>query len=125
MVHVEFWRPGSEIGRSECVATLTQRGRSQPQIEGREPQVVDLERVVLSVSTGEAIRWMTRKSGHAASPAPTARRTCSPRSSSTMTPTVSSMRNASSFSEQVERAAFSRFAEIRDGYACLRAQGNA
>lgn len=57
MVHVEFWRPGSEIGRSECVATLTQRGRSQPQIEGREPQVVDLERVVLSISTGEAIRW--------------------------------------------------------------------
>jgi hypothetical protein len=56
MVHVEFWRPGSEIGRSECVATLTQRGRSQPQIEGREPQVVDLERVVLSISTGEAIR---------------------------------------------------------------------
>jgi hypothetical protein len=57
MVHVEFWRPGSEIGQSECVATLTQRGRSQPQIEGREPQVVDLERLVLSVSTGEAIRW--------------------------------------------------------------------
>lgn len=57
MVHVEFWRPGNEIGRSECVATLTQCGRSQPQIEGREPQVVDLERVVLSISTGEAIRW--------------------------------------------------------------------
>jgi hypothetical protein len=57
MVHAEFWRPGSEIGRSECIATLTQRGHSQPQIEGREPQVVNLERLVLSVSTGEAIRW--------------------------------------------------------------------
>jgi hypothetical protein len=57
MVHVEFWRPASEAGRSECVATLTQRGRSQPQIEGREPRVVDRERLVLSVSTGEAIRW--------------------------------------------------------------------
>ncbi len=57
MVHVEFWRPGSKIGQSECVATLTQRGRSQPQIEGREPLLIDLERVVLSISTGEAIRW--------------------------------------------------------------------
>jgi hypothetical protein len=57
MVHVEFWRPASEAGRSECVATLTQRGRRQPQIEGREPHVVDLERVMLSLSTGEAIRW--------------------------------------------------------------------
>ena len=57
MVHVEFWRPGSEAGRSECIATLTQRGRRQPQIEGPEPQVVDLERLVLSVCTGEAIRW--------------------------------------------------------------------
>ena len=57
MVRVEFWRPGSEIGRSECVATLTQDGRQQPQIAGHEPQVVDLERVVLSVCTGKAIRW--------------------------------------------------------------------
>jgi hypothetical protein len=57
MVHAEFWRPGSEIGQSECIATLTQRGHSQPQIEGREPRVVNLERLVLSVSTGEAIRW--------------------------------------------------------------------
>jgi len=57
MVRVEFWRPGSEIGRSECVATLTQDGRQQPQIAGHEPQDVDLERVVLSVSTGKAIRW--------------------------------------------------------------------
>ncbi len=62
MVHVEFWRPGSEIGRSECIATLTQRGRMQPQIEGRNgseigQRAVDLERVVLIVSTGEAIRW--------------------------------------------------------------------
>jgi hypothetical protein len=57
MVHVEFRRPGSEAGRSKCVATLTQRGRRPAQIEGAEPKVVDLERVVLSVSTGEAIRW--------------------------------------------------------------------
>ena len=57
MVHVEFWRPGSEIGRSECVATLTQDGRQQPLIAGHEPQVVDLERVVLGVCTGNAIRW--------------------------------------------------------------------
>jgi hypothetical protein len=57
MVHVEFWRPGSEIGRSECVATLTQDGRQRPLIAGHEPQVADLERVVLSVCTGKAIRW--------------------------------------------------------------------
>jgi hypothetical protein len=57
MVHVEFWRPGTEIGRSKCVATLTQDRRQQPQIAGREPQVADLERVVLSVCTGKAIRW--------------------------------------------------------------------
>lgn len=57
MVHVEFWRSGSEAGRSKCVATLTQRGRRPAQIEGAEPQVVDLERVVLSIRTGEAIRW--------------------------------------------------------------------
>jgi hypothetical protein len=57
MVHVEFRRPGNEAGRSKCVATLTQRGRRPAQIEGAEPKVVDLERVVLSVSTGEAIRW--------------------------------------------------------------------
>jgi hypothetical protein len=57
MVHVEFWRPGSEIGQSECVATLTQRERAKPLVEGREPQVVDVDRIVLSVSTGEAIRW--------------------------------------------------------------------
>jgi hypothetical protein len=57
MVHVEFWRPGSEISRSKCVATLTQGGRQQPQIAGHEPQVVDLKRVVLSGSTGKAIRW--------------------------------------------------------------------
>lgn len=57
MVHAEFWRPSSEIGQSECVAALTQRGHRQPQIEGHEPQVVDLERLVLSISTGEAIRW--------------------------------------------------------------------
>jgi hypothetical protein len=57
MVHVKFWRPGSEIGRSECVATLTQDGRQQPQIAGHEPHVVDLERVVLSAYTGKAIRW--------------------------------------------------------------------
>lgn len=57
MVHVEFWRPGSEIGRSKCVATLTQRGHDQPKIEGSEPQVVDLERMVLSVNTGHAISW--------------------------------------------------------------------
>ena len=57
MVHVEFWRPGREIGRSECVATLTQHGREVPKIDGREPQVVDLDRMVLSLSTGRAIRW--------------------------------------------------------------------
>jgi hypothetical protein len=57
MVHVEFWRPGSKIGRSERVATLTQDGRQQPLITGHEPQVVDLERVVLSALTGKAIRW--------------------------------------------------------------------
>lgn len=57
MVHVEFWRPGSEMGHSECVATLTQRGRVKPNIEGREPQVVDFERIVLSVNTGKPIRW--------------------------------------------------------------------
>jgi hypothetical protein len=57
MVRVEFWRPGSEIGRSECVATLTQDGRQQPLIAGHEPRVVDLERVVPSVCTGKAIRW--------------------------------------------------------------------
>jgi hypothetical protein len=57
MVHVEFWRPGSEIGRSACVATLTQEGPQQPQIAGPEPQVVDLERVVLSVRAGKAIGW--------------------------------------------------------------------
>ena len=57
MVHVEFRRPGGEAGRSKCVATLTQRGRRPAQIEGAEPQVVDLERVVLSLRTGEAIRW--------------------------------------------------------------------
>ncbi len=57
MVHVEFWRPGSEIGQSECVATLTQRGREAPRIEGREPQVVDLERMVPSVRTGETISF--------------------------------------------------------------------
>jgi hypothetical protein len=57
MVHVEFWRPGSEIGQSQCVATLVQRDRNQPKIEGSEPHVVDLERIVLSVHSGEAIRW--------------------------------------------------------------------
>ncbi len=57
MVHVEFWRPGREISRSECVATLTQHGREVPKIDGREPQVVDLDRMVLSLSTGRAIRW--------------------------------------------------------------------
>jgi hypothetical protein len=57
MVHVEFWRPGHEIGRSECVATLTQRGRDAPKIEGREPQVVDLDRMVLSTNTGQTICW--------------------------------------------------------------------
>jgi hypothetical protein len=57
MVHVEFWRSGREIGRSECVATLTQHGREVPKIDGREPQVVDLDRMVLSLSTGRAIRW--------------------------------------------------------------------
>src|ERR1039458_8413568 len=57
MVHVEFRRPGSEAGRSKCVATLTQRGRRPAQVEGAEPKVVDLERVVLSVSPGEPIRW--------------------------------------------------------------------
>ncbi len=29
----------------------------EPQIEDREPQLVDLERLVLSVSTDKAIRW--------------------------------------------------------------------
>jgi hypothetical protein len=57
MVHVEFWRPGREIGQSECVATLTQRGRDAPKIEGREPQVVDLQRMVLSIGTGRTISW--------------------------------------------------------------------
>lgn len=57
MVHVEFWRPGREIGQSECVATLTQRGRDAPKIEGREPQVVDLQRMVLSIATGRTISW--------------------------------------------------------------------
>jgi hypothetical protein len=57
MVRVEFWRPGSEIGRSEYLATLTQDGHQQPQIAGIKPRVVDLERVVLSVCTGKAIRW--------------------------------------------------------------------
>jgi hypothetical protein len=57
MVHVEFWRPGREIGQSQCVATLTQRGRDAPKIEGREPQVVDLERMVLSIATGQTISW--------------------------------------------------------------------
>jgi hypothetical protein len=57
MVHVEFWRPGREIGQSECVATLTQRGRGAPKIEGREPQVVDLDRMVLSTTTGRTICW--------------------------------------------------------------------
>jgi hypothetical protein len=57
MVHVEFWRPGREIGRSECVATLTQHDREVPKIDGREPQVVDLDRMVLSLSIGRAIRW--------------------------------------------------------------------
>jgi hypothetical protein len=67
MVHVEFWRPGTEIGRSECVATLTQDRRQQPQIAGHEPQVVDLERVVLSVGTGKAIRWEDDPEGWARS----------------------------------------------------------
>jgi hypothetical protein len=57
MVHVEFWRPGREIGRSECVATLTQHGREVPKIDGRDPQVVDLDHMMLSLSTGRAIRW--------------------------------------------------------------------
>jgi hypothetical protein len=57
MVHVEFWRPGREIGQSECVATLTQRGRDAPKIEGREPQAVDLKRMVLSIGTGRTISW--------------------------------------------------------------------
>jgi hypothetical protein len=57
MVHVEFWRPGREIGQSECVATLTQRGREAPKIEGREPQAVDLQRMVLSIATGRTISW--------------------------------------------------------------------
>ncbi len=57
MVHVEFWRPGREIGQSECVATLTQRGRDAPKIEGREPQAVDLQRMVLSIGTGRTISW--------------------------------------------------------------------
>jgi hypothetical protein len=74
MVHAESWRPG-EISQSECVATLTQRGRRQPQIEGHEPPVVDLERLVLSVSTGEAIRWEDDpEEWHGARPAPTAPR---------------------------------------------------
>jgi hypothetical protein len=57
MVHVEFWRPRREIGRSECVATLTQYGREAPTIDGCEPQAVDLDRLVLSLHTGRAIRW--------------------------------------------------------------------
>jgi hypothetical protein len=57
MVHVEFWRPGREIGQPECVAALTQRGRDAPKIEGREPQVVDLQRMVLSIATGRTISW--------------------------------------------------------------------
>jgi hypothetical protein len=88
MVHVEFWRPGSEIGQSECIATLTQRGHGQPQTEGHEPQVADLERLVLSVSTGEAIRreddpeeWARSLTGSYRS------RTCLPRSPTTITPT--------------------------------------
>jgi hypothetical protein len=110
MVRVECWRPGSGIGRSECVATLTQDGRQQPQIGGHEPQVVDLERVVLSVCTGKAIPGRTTpKSGRGAWPAPTAPRTCSPRSSTTITPvgrrstSGSLMSNASSSGKKSTR----------------------
>ena len=56
-VHVEFWRPGREIGQSQRVATLTQRGRDAPKIEGHQPQVVDLQRMVLSIATGQTISW--------------------------------------------------------------------
>jgi hypothetical protein len=57
MVHVEFWRPGGEIGRSERVATLTQRGREAPKIEGREPEVFDLDRRVPNTNASRTICW--------------------------------------------------------------------
>jgi hypothetical protein len=57
MVHVEFWRPGPEIGQSECVATFIQCGLQEPKIGGREPQIVDLPRIVPSISYGQTIRW--------------------------------------------------------------------
>ncbi len=66
MVHVEFWRPGSESA-NPSVSPRSHSTDAHSLIEGREPLLVDLERVVLSISTGEAILGrMTQKSGHAA-----------------------------------------------------------
>lgn len=50
----------SARGRSEpesSVRAVAVVVPDEPQIEGRDPQVVDLERLVLSVSTDAAIRW--------------------------------------------------------------------